>query len=117
MQPQETGGFDWLHVLTGLIGALFGGFSGMIAGVWRVARIEPTIRGDFERAVDTAEKRVEAKMTGATDHFDETLRGLREKINQVELGSERRFLLKDDFNDFREEYRQDIRDLKDRLSK
>lgn len=117
MQPQETGAFDWLHAVTGLIGAFFGAAAGLITGVWRVARIEPAIRSDFEKGVDAAEKRVESKMDATAQHFDETLKGLRQKINDVELSAERRFLLKDDFNDFREEYRQDMRDLKNRLTK
>lgn len=54
-------------------------------------------------------------MAQTTGDFGETLKGLRQKINDVELDTERRFVAKDDFNDFREEYREDMRDLKKKI--
>lgn len=66
----------------------------------------------LQEAVSMSEKQIESKIEEARQSFDETLKGLRQKINDVELDAERRFLLKNDFNDFREEYREDIRDLK-----
>lgn len=40
---------------------------------------------------------------------------MRQKINDVELNSERRFLPKDDFGAFREEYREDMKRIFEKL--
>jgi hypothetical protein len=40
---------------------------------------------------------------------------LRQKINDVELDSERRFLPKQEFHDFREEYRENTNRIFDKL--
>jgi cysteine sulfinate desulfinase/cysteine desulfurase-like protein len=116
MQPQEAGGPDWLHWILSAGGVL--GFVGAaLQWVFRAGGVAPKMQTDFKNAVDAAEKRIEDQMDAATQHFDETLRGLREKINSVELNTERHFLPKEDFNAFREEYRQDIRDIKAMVSK
>jgi hypothetical protein len=116
VQPQEAGGTDWPHWISSAGGIL--GFVGAIfAWVFRAGGIGPKMQTDFKEAVGAAEKRIEDQMDAATQHFDETLRGLREKINSVELNTERHFLPKEDFNAFREEYRQDIRDIKAMVSR
>ncbi len=117
MQPQEAGGFDLAHGLSAAAGALVGALGTIGAWVFKAGGVGPKMQAEFKSKVDAAEKRIEDQMDAATQHFDETLRGLREKINAVELNTERHFLLKEDFNGFREEYREDIRDLKAMLRK
>jgi hypothetical protein len=107
--------FEWLHAV--VAGALVGAASGIFAGGWRLGRIEGRLKLNFQEAIAVSEKRIEEKVDEARKSFDETLKGLRQKINDVELDSERRFLPKDDFNDFRDEYREDMRDLKDMIRK
>ena len=46
------------------------------------------------------------------EQFKESFSGLRQKINDVELDAQKTFVNKDDFKEFREEYRDDMRDLK-----
>lgn len=111
MQLSE-GGFDWLHVIYGVIGALFGGISGWSQVVWRMARFEPELRKEITQEIAEATHELAEKLDNEVGHFDETLRGLREKINEVELHIERKFVGKEDFNSFREEWRVDMRELK-----
>lgn len=107
---QEVGGFDWAHGLSALIGAIFGVGSTIGTLVYRAGGREPTLRADFhktvveaekrlEEKVDAAEARAEEKMTSAAHQFAETLRGLRQKINDVEHGA----IAKEDFHRFRQE--------------
>ena len=66
----------------------------------------------FAKKIDDAELRIEQKVEEGTSMFDETLKGLRQKINDVELDTEKYFLRKNEFDDFRKEYREDTRDIK-----
>lgn len=126
MQPQDSG-FDWSHSIAGVIGAALGAISGFVASIWRVARIEPTIRMDFEASlkaaeqrmgqkIETAEQKAEEKLDGLVGQFHEAFAGMRQKINDVELGAERTFVSKRDFEEWRGEYREDMRDLKQSIA-
>ena len=106
---------EWAHFLFAGLGAIGGAAGGLIAGVWRVANIEHNIRKDFTQDIAEATQELSDKLTSLAGNFDETLRGLRQKINDVELTSERRFLLRETFDDFREEYRDDVKRIFDRL--
>jgi len=105
-------GLEWAHAIAAILGVLFGAAGGIFAGGWRLGRIEGRLKLNFQEAITVSEKRIEDKVDEARVSFDETLKGLRQKINDVELNAERRFLPKDDFYDFRDEYREDMRDLK-----
>ena len=70
----------------------------------------------FRTAISESETKIEEKVDLARESFDETLKGLRQKINDVELNSERSFVAKGDFDDFRKEYREDMRDLKSSIA-
>lgn len=108
---------EWAHVVIGGFSALAGGGAGLIAGVWRVARIEGRLKLSFQNSIRECEVRLELKVDQVTDAFDETLKGLRQKINDVELEGVRGFVAKPEFNDFREEYRQDQRRTDDKLDR
>lgn len=53
----------------------------------------------------------------STGAFEETLRGLREKINKVELDGERTFMRRDDHKEIYGQLRQDIKDNFDEIKK
>lgn len=106
------GSLEWAHAIAAVVGMLLGAAGGIFAGGRWVGRIEGRLKLNFQEAIAVSEKRIEERVDLAREAFDETLKGLRQKINDVELDAERRFLLKNDFNDFREEYREDMRDLK-----
>lgn len=103
---------EWAHAFAAIIGAVFGMVGSIFTGGWRLGRIESRLKLHFEQAMNESERRIEEKLEEGRQAYDETLKGLRQKINDVELDTERRFVAKDDFNDFREEYREDMRDLK-----
>lgn len=107
---------EWAHVIFAAAGAFVGGVSGLVTGVWRVARIEGRLKLSFQTSINDCEKRFEEKVDQATEQFDETLKGLRQKINSVELETARGFVPKGDFDDFRAEYREDMRDLKNSIA-
>jgi hypothetical protein len=111
MPPQDTN-IDWLHIIFVVVGGAVGGISGLVAGIWRMARFEPELRRGITQEIAEATHELEERIENETGHFDETLRGLREKINTLELHIERKFVDKEDFNDFRKEWREDMRDLK-----
>ena len=121
IQPQD--GFDWTHGLVGVLSAAVGAISGVVVSVWRVARIEPTIRMDFETSLKAAEQRmgqkiesmesdIDDKVEGLVTQFHDTFSAIRQKINDVEINAERSFVSKRDFDEWRSEYREDMRDLK-----
>lgn len=114
---------EQVHLIIAVIAASVAAVGGLIGGVWRVSRIEQGIRDDFKKdiadveneardRVIAAEARCAADIKAAGGIFDETLKGLRQKINDVELEMVRGFVSKPDFDEFRKEYREDMRDLK-----
>lgn len=107
---------EWVHVVIALAGVVFGAISGLIAGVWRVARIDQEVRNDLNKRVADAVHEMNQKVELITDQFDETLKGLRQKINDVELATHKYFVSKPEFEDFRKEYREDMRELKQGIS-
>jgi len=112
MQPQDANGIDWTHIIGVVIGGAVGGISGLAAVIWRLARFEPNLREKITQEIEDATKPLHEKIEEEIGHFDETLRGLREKINEVELHIERKFVGKEDFNSFRIEWRNDMSELK-----
>jgi hypothetical protein len=108
--------FEWLHLAIALVSVFAGALGGLAAVVWRIARIEGRMKLCFKTDLSECEKRFAQKVEKATEAFDETLKGLRQKINDVELETVRGFVAKGDFDDFRAEYREDMRDLKNSIA-
>jgi hypothetical protein len=103
---------EWAHAFAVILGALLGaGATIFYCGRW-VGRVEERLKTNFRKAIEESEKKIEERVVLAQTSFDETLKGFRQKINDVELDTERRFLQKGEFDDFRKEYREDMRDLK-----
>lgn len=98
MQPQETG-FDWMHAISGAIGAIVGAASTLLTWIVKAARMEPSIRAEIVASEQRVEQKVAEKLSEEIGHFRETLEGLRQKINDVE----REALPRDEFNEHRKE--------------
>lgn len=107
---------EWAHVVIGLLGVLGGAGGGIFAGGWRLGRIESRLKLHLKEKLDDCERRFEDKVDRSVEAFDETLKGLRQKINDVELDAVRNFVAKKDFTEFREEYREDMREVKAMIS-
>jgi hypothetical protein len=102
---------EWAHVIVAIVSAIAGGGAGLVAGVWRVAHIEQALRIDFQKSIDEAETKIEGKVEELVGQFTDTFAALRQKINDVELHTEQRFVSKAGFDDFRREYREDMSSL------
>lgn len=107
---------EWAHVIFAGAGAIVGAVGGLIAGVWKVAHVEQEIRKDCSQEIAEAAHELGGKLSDIASQFDETLKGLRQKINDVELEMVKGFVAKGDFDDFRAEYREDMRDLKNSIA-
>lgn len=107
---------EWAAAIIAMVGVIAATFSGLAAGIWRAARIEGEVKGDLRQEIAEAVHEMTGRYTEAIDQFDETLRALRQKINDVELETHKHFVSKPEFDDFRKEYREDMRDLKGSLA-
>lgn len=103
--------FEWAHIVIAIVSLIFGGGTGLAAGVWRVARIEGKVRDDFKKCIDETKDAIEAKVEALVGQFQDTFSALRQKINDVELQTERLFVSKSGFDEFRKEYREDMASL------
>lgn len=106
---------EWAHLIIGALGAIAGAAGGIFIGGWRLGRIEGRLKLHFKEAIEESESHIEGKLEQARQGFDDTLKGLRQKINDVELNSERRFFLRDDFKNFLEEYRDNTNRIFEKL--
>lgn len=103
--------FEWTHLILSIASAILGGGAGLAAGVWKVARIEGQIKEDFKTAIDETRTEIEDKVEALVGQFQDTFAALRQKINDVELQTERLFVSKSGFDEFRKEYREDMASL------
>lgn len=99
---------DWVHLAVAVVSAIIGAFSGLVAGVWRVARIDQAIRIDFNDLMSAARTATNAKIETLVGQFQDSFAALRQKINDVELNTEKHFMSKDGFAEFRDEYRRNM---------
>lgn len=120
MQPQDAGSGEWGNLLSGILGALFGGggIFGLLRWIYRAGGRQPELKAELEKSIQESEQRVEAKIDAAekrnedrveqlVNQFHESFSALRQKINDVELGSARDFI--DRIDKFRFEMRADMR--------
>lgn len=113
MQGPDSGGFDWLHAASGIGGAILGALGSIGTLIYRAGSIEPTLRAEFKRDIDAAEKRVEEKIEGMTGHFHEYFEGIRRQQDDMRLAMERDFVRKHDLKELREELRSDLREFRE----
>jgi hypothetical protein len=129
---EMAGDWDWVKVALQGSFSLLSGAAGLFIGIWHAGKksgkqeadLENKIRQDTDDRLKKAIEKMEATIAvamddrhGLVDEFRDTFASLRQKINDVELESERRFLPRDDFTNFLKEYRADMRDLKAMIGK
>src|SRR6266702_2179644 len=119
---------EWVHIALIVAGWMIGAAIGLVAGTWKfavtIAKIDKEIRKDFTDRESKLYDKIagaiadrEAKLSELAYQFDETLKALRQKINDVELSTSKYFVAKGEFDDFRSEFRVDMRDLKSKIDR
>lgn len=127
MQAQDSG-FDWSHLLTWSLGIVGGGISGLVGSAWRWGRAIDEkvshVREEFQAEIASVKRSTDVRLDEFVDQVKETMEGTRRQIDDDRLNAERRFLTRDDFKTFLDEYRDDrkewkadFRELKQNISK
>ena len=106
-----------------LVSALTGAF----IAVWKWGRDSATsdqsVKDDYNAKIAELREEMRQAMAGRsqkhdasqdllTAQFKESFDGIRRQIDEHRYHTEKEFLKKEDFKDFRDEYREDMRDLK-----
>lgn len=66
--------------------------------VWRLRSIQAELKEEFRTDIAAAEKETADRLQAIVSGFRDTFAALREKINLVELNTEREFISKDTFS-------------------
>ena len=118
---------DWLKIAVQSGAALLSGIAGLFIGVWQAghkrgkedAAIEERLRQEISDEIGRLREELMKAIAAVADNrellvgqFHDSFAAIRQKVKDVELDMERRFLEKGEFDDFRKEYREDMRDLK-----
>lgn len=118
---------EWLWKLASLVAPVLTGIAGIAGGLYgagrRSVQREQKTKDDYDGKIATLRDEVRGTMTShaqkvdegndlLVSQFKESFDGIRRQHDEHRIDVEKRFMLKDDFKEFREEYREDIRDLK-----
>lgn len=116
-------GGEWVDVSIKAGISLVSGLGGLLIGVWRwgrssalaeqsVANQIAALREEVRNEMATHIKKMDDSRETLVDQFKESFDGMRRQIDEHRYYTEKDFLKKEDFKDFREEYREDMRDIK-----
>lgn len=118
---------DWPRIAFEATASLVSAVGGLLVGAWqygrRSAKREHAIKDDYQAQIEAVHMELSTAMHGIeqenaerlrmlVDQFQEAFAGLRRQIDDSRLHTETNFLRKDAFREFRDEYREDMRDLK-----
>ena len=119
--------WDWHSLsLQGGI-SLLSGAGGWLLGIWKLgrdsAKKEQSVKDDYDGKINALREEVRTAMAAhaqKTDdgkdllvsQFKESFEGIRRQLDEHRFYTEKDFMKKEDFRDFREEYREDMRELK-----
>lgn len=70
---------------------------------------------EMRKAMADHERASEGRVDLLVEQFQESFNGLRRQIDNDRLYTEREFMRKEDFRDFRDEYREDMREIKEKI--
>lgn len=85
----------------------------LIAGVWKLSRLEVALRSDISKARDE----IEQKQDTHSREFGETVAAMRQKIADVELYAANNYVRRDGFYKVQELLESSIRSLGDKIEK
>lgn len=114
---------EWIDIAVKVGLALSSGVAGGLYSVWQWGRSSAqaeqavkdqitTLREEVRKEMTTQATKSEARTDLLVEQFKETFDGIRRQIDEHRYYTEKDFLKKEDFKDFREEYREDMRDIK-----
>lgn len=118
---------EWTDIALKAAISLASGVGGLFFGVWKWGRYSATagqaVKDDYDAKIGELRKEMREAMAaqahksgGSVDllvsQFKETFDGIRRQIDEHRFYTEKDFMKKEDFRDFRDEYREDMRDLK-----
>lgn len=121
---------DWTRIAIEAAGWAASSLSGLLIGVWRGGRHsahkEQKIKDDYDKKINALreetrlsmaayEKQADARNDLLIEQFKESFEGIRRQIDQNRFDAEVRFLPKDDFKEFRQEWRDGMIRIFDRL--
>ena len=124
--------FDWMRIG---MNAAVGAVSGVLSAIDTAykfgrdgVRKEQAVKDDYDGKIDGLREEVRREVAAIkessneardllVDQFKETLDGLRRQFDAHQLATEKEFLRKGEFKDFRDEYRDDQRRTDDKLDK
>lgn len=111
---------DWFQIVSQTGASLLSAIGGLVVGAWRWGRKSATAehqtKEDYESKIAKAAVAMDDRLDMLVSQFKETFTGLRRQMDEDRLHTEQSFLRKDDFKDFREEYRDDMRELKKQIA-
>ncbi len=123
---------NWTQFATDTTVSLISGVGGLLIGIWRWGRRsaehDQRVRDDYDFKISDLREEMRLQMTSyekaaaarqeiLVDQFKESFEGMRRQMDKQRLETEQAFVRKDDFRGFREEYREDMRDLKKSIEK
>lgn len=119
--------WDWHQIsIQGLFSALSGA-GGFLFGLYKLGRksaqSEQAVKDDYNSQIRALREEVRNDMAShaqkvedghdlLVSQFKESFEGIRRQHDEHKLDVEKRFLPKEDFKEFREEYREDMREIK-----
>jgi hypothetical protein len=122
--------FDWTRIAAEAGIAAFSAVGGAVLTAWKwgrgSAKEEQSIKDDYDAKITGLREEVRKDMASLekttiqsrdmlVDQFKESFEGIRRQFDEHKFYTEKDFVRKDDFKEFREEHREDLRDIKKSL--
>jgi hypothetical protein len=122
-----TADTDWVRIALDAAGWVASSLVGLVLGAWRGGRHsvhkEQEIKDDYNRKIEGLREEMRQSMSAyeskADDRndllvgqFRESFEGIRRQIDENRVSNEQRFLPRDEFREFRKEWRESTSELK-----
>jgi hypothetical protein len=112
---------EWVYRIANYAVPAFTGVLGVVGGIYgagrRSAEREQAIKDELRGDMKSLKEELMDSSSALIEQFRESFAGIRQKINDVELDAQKNFVSKDDFKEFREEYRENTNRIFDKLDK
>lgn len=124
--------WNWEHAAVEVGVAVVSWFGSALFTAWKFGRSgakhDQNVKDDYDGKIDALreqmrtshasyEKAATARNDLLVEQFKESFDGIRRQIDDNKLDTEKHFLRKEDFGDFRKEYREDVRAIFEKLDR